>query len=322
MYCIPSFKIDKKTKIWTNNEPIPTNKLSKYVDPDGKIFFGEKFNYPLNFLDNSVKYIFFTDCEKITHPLNYLPESVIGIIFINETDYSSELDNLPNGLEILVFSETTYFNSPINNLPNGLKKLVIQSIEFSQSVDMLPESLEELTLNHTYSQSINSLPKNLKKLSILSTKLIINKLPENLKYLQIDICGYEKNIDFLPEGLKILNIKCRNIKQLKNINFPQINNLIIEIRDSKKYKDDIIIDNLPNSLVTFQIITTKDNFIINPMPELINTLKIYGVKIFDINKYIVPNKDFVITSNFDIDDTINDDIDVNQGITKLIINYF
>ena len=87
-----------------------------------------------------------------------------------------------------------------------------------------------------------------------------------------------------------------------------------------EYENIIQIDNLPNSLVTLEIETYTKNFIINPMPESINTIRISGIEEFDINKFNVPNKEYMII-NYCHNDMEMDDNDIVMS-NKITINYY
>jgi hypothetical protein len=334
MYTIPSTKLDAKTKIWISHKIPEPEILREYIDSDGKIFFGKDFVVPINYLTSDVKYIIFTKGNDIIYPLDNLPNSVLGIIFDNETSYVSNFDNLPNSLIILVFRYGSNFNLPINNLPNSLKKLSIQSNDFNQSVDSLPEFLEELILGKNYNQPINSLPPNLKKLIILSEKkYTINKLPENLLYLNINVTEIDDIINFLPIGLKYLEITCKNLHQINKINFPKLNVLKIKDANKKKSKRDnsnnnhikAIINNLPDSLLTFELKTPNNNHLIEQIPNSLNMLVLCIDKKFNINNYNLIDKKFIIVSgDIHICDEYIDEADDNydKNFKSYKINFF
>ena len=317
MYQFPSIKITKKTKIWVDPEPPSPEVLNKYIDAEGKIFFGEKFIGPVNFLNTNVKYIIFTEGDDIIYPLDNLPNSVKGIIFDTESVYTSNLDNLPNSLIMLKFKVGSNFNSPINNLPSSLKKLTIKSYDFNQSVDMLPEFLEELSLGYYYAQPINSLPANLKILVILSNKqkFIINKLPENLLFLSVDITSITNDINFLPNGLKYLHMVCKSLFQVSKIKFPELTKLKIQDQNGGKKKSTkipdgkkLIINNLPNSLLEFKINTSNQNYLIEKIPDSLNKLILLEKK-FNIENYNLTGKKFFIVNENDDNMYDSDDSD-------------
>ena len=133
--------VEKDNKIWCEDEPIDAYELNKYIGSEGKIFFGEDFNQPLNFLTNDVEWIIFTDGCNITHCLSEnLPNTIVGIVFTETSSYDSNFDNLPNSIKYLVFKSDAEFNSPIDNLPNSLIYLEL-STNFSQPLSCLPQFL-------------------------------------------------------------------------------------------------------------------------------------------------------------------------------------
>ena len=77
--------------------------------------------------------------------------------------YNYSLDYLPQGLLYLDLGGG--YNQPLINLPNTLQTLIIGGENYNESLDMLPESVENLNIIF-YKNKINKLPQNLKIITI------------------------------------------------------------------------------------------------------------------------------------------------------------
>lgn len=61
------------------------------------------------------------------------------------------------------------FNQPIYNQPNSLTHLVFFGVcsKFNHSIDILPDSIVELTLDgESFSQPVNKVPNSIKKIFV------------------------------------------------------------------------------------------------------------------------------------------------------------
>ena len=82
-------------------------------------------------------------------------------------NYNKSIDNLPMSLEELKLDT----NVNLDNLPNNVKILNLKDCySFEYSLNLLPDSIEELYLPNFYFQKINKIPKNLKLIKYFSTK--------------------------------------------------------------------------------------------------------------------------------------------------------
>jgi hypothetical protein len=82
-------------------------------------------------------------------------------------NYNKSIDNLPMSLEELKLDT----NVNLDNLPNNLKILNLKECySFEHSLNLLPDSIEELYLPNFYFEKINKFPKNLKLIKYFSTK--------------------------------------------------------------------------------------------------------------------------------------------------------
>ena len=180
------FKIGDTYGCYPLPEPLPPNLQ--------KLTLGKEYNHPLsNNLPDTL--------QELYLPIHYnqrLPDSMpinlkhlsIGCL------YSYELDNLPQGLDILSiigiarggnynYDGVYHYHGILSNLPNTLKNLQIYN-DVNNSLDMLPESIEKLSIRH-YTRKINKLPLNLKDIMVNKDY----KYVDDLKLLK-PIEDYEK----------------------------------------------------------------------------------------------------------------------------------
>lgn len=306
-------------KIWYDDKPIESVYIDKYIDSEGKIYFGEYFNQPINFLTDKVKWIIFTEGCEITNSLSEnIPYTVEGIVFMDNTSYRSNLDNLPNTIKYLVFEPECDFKSAIDNLPNGLIYLEIKSRYFSESVSNLPQSLEVLILGEGFKSPIENLPESLKYLKLERHTNKIKSLPKSLKvftnmcdnldfidklnplekltWLEINLSKLNKEIDIRHLRVNTLYLHCVEILQIKNVIFPiSVHKLVIYRHGSKKKKNNnnnnIELDNLPEQLKILEISANYIRCKIK-IPDSVITTHIVVNKPTLINKYICSNKEF------------------------------
>lgn len=199
-----------------------------------KLIINGKFNQEINNLPPNLKKI--TICRKFNKTLINLPKSVEQLELFNDSailpDHIKLLIirskkvplNFPRDVERIVFNSE--FNQPVDHLFNDEMKN-LKTVEFgyhfNQTIDNLPDSVEELIIHRKFNQQIRKFPLNMKK-------LVFNTQEEI--YFDLEI---------LPKGLEVLSLKCKEGQKL--INFPP--NLKILVIDSKK---DCVIENLPDSL--------------------------------------------------------------------------
>lgn len=107
-----------------------------------------------------------------------------------------------------------HFNQSIDNIPDNIEEISFgrdtywyyASSYFNQSIDNLPCSLHTLILGSNFNQPIDNLPCSLKKLVLGSQfNQSIDNLPSSLEYLEL---GYYFNQPLynLPQSVKTLSI--------------------------------------------------------------------------------------------------------------------
>lgn len=141
--------------------------------------------------------------DDITYDKITFPDWIKRIKIIK---YNYDIDNLPNNLEELSIIGC---DKRLDCLPLSLKKLYIEYEYFNNSLDFLPDSLEELTLRRfkSFTYSIDNLPRNLKKMEIkhISKKFNIQFLPSGIEDLTLS-GDYLDYINDFPLSLKRLAI--------------------------------------------------------------------------------------------------------------------
>jgi hypothetical protein len=328
-----NLNMQNDNKIWFENESINPKEIDKYIDFEGKIYLGEAFDQPINFLTSDVKWIIFTEGNNnITHCLSNLPDTVIGIVFTELTGYDSNFDNLPNSIKYISFCQDTSFNSPINNLPNSIKYLQLPD-NFSQPIDCLPDSLEVLKLGSDFNHPINRLPQSLKYLKLgTGFKSKINSLPESLKVfvnesvycdfigdldldklkcLNLEISKLNKQLDLSNTSIKILSIILNDYRQINKLVMPLgLEKIIIKKAGTKKKKtgEDININNLPEGLKIFELTSASSKKFKITLPDSILNVKLCIGKDFDLSECICSNKEYFVSGG-DQDEYENEDND-------------
>jgi len=216
--------------------------------------FSNKFKYPLDCLPKNLQSINLICCNHNTIlDFKYLP-NLISLKINNESpsftnfpenltelqisnNYIDSFSQLGNffkiNLKILRLSSVN-FNDSLNNLPKTLESLILDSIQFNQSLNNLPD-LKLLVINgEMFDKSVNKLPETLIQLQISSGSFnkSLENLPKNLQILKIysvEFNNKEKEICNLPINLQILILHCNN---LRNYVFnPQISLKTIQIND-------------------------------------------------------------------------------------------
>jgi hypothetical protein len=198
---------------------------------------------------------------------------------------SKIIDNLPINLETLIL--TCKYDSKLYNLPNKIKRLDIINLYDLETLNFLPNSLEELTIglvssNYDLDKSsgyFSNLPSTLKKLVI-----------DGNTYNHIDVYDYKLDLSNLPAGITWLEIKNTLI------DFPIFdilpNNLTTLIISScfTNLVNWNVLDNLPNSLKNLFIKINKSLYCLNSnvkinlnnLPNSLSQIIVYNNFILDI----------------------------------------
>lgn len=153
--------------------------------------------------------------EKLILPMNFnlplddLPSSLlyleIGPVFNHSIDnFEIKLTNLNS----LIIRNTFIINFSLKKLPQSLKKLHIIDV-FDDSIDYLPDGLEELIMN-SYNKEIKNLPKSLKIINF-GTKYNqpLPELPSELEEIKFGLL-FNQPIDKLKELLKLKKLIMKN----------------------------------------------------------------------------------------------------------------
>ena len=238
--------------------------------------------------------------------LNNFPETIEGIIFESDSDSNFDLfaGKLPSELRLLVFDSSTIDSGSliskfINNLPSKLEFLQLETEDFNQPINNLPQKIKVLMLGDNFSQSVDNLPESLIGLKLgRKFSQSIDNLPTNLVYLNICINKYSnKNLNF-PLNLKFLKINFTNKITYKNCNkiydsilkikYPQVKHLVLnyKIYRSRHYiekQDDVTnikhcIENLPESLEYLEISFQDINWNLSKLPANIKQIKIFNIE--------------------------------------------
>lgn len=143
----------------------------------------------LNFYDND-NYV----DEIPDNLLDYLPESLRYLFFHHGSDFDYPIDNLPKSLYCLRLGYT--FNQSVDNLPESLTYLTFGD-GFNQPVDNLPNSLKYINLGRSFNKPIYNLPNSIQSISVGSCfEQSIDNLPTNAKFSKkapscdFKSCGY------------------------------------------------------------------------------------------------------------------------------------
>lgn len=97
------------------------------------------------------------------------------------------------------------YEEPIDNIlpTHDIKKLVLDSDDFDQPIDFLPDSLRELTLGKNFKQSLDKLPNGLTHLTLKGEySYDLSNIPKSVTFLHLE---YPKNIK-IPDHIEYLSL--------------------------------------------------------------------------------------------------------------------
>jgi hypothetical protein len=252
------FTTNKNDINYTLNKPLCKNMIDIIENYDN-IIFVNNFNNDLYLLPNNIKKIVLPnifnkslDClpskleeielgKEFNQPINNLP---IGLKKIKlGLKFNQSLNLLPASLEELKLL-THYFNYPLYNLPLNLKSLEIYQFIIDIDLNVLPDSIEKLTINGNVINKIYKFPKNLKKLSIGN--------------------NFNQDLDCLPDGL--IELKLDLFDNLSTYNNSIICSPNLKLLYIAGYYDFGLIKNIPNTILDINLIhcTLKNNFFTIP----------------------------------------------------------
>jgi hypothetical protein len=200
------------------------------------------------------------------------------------------------------------FNHPIDfTYLDNLKCLQIINEDFDQSIDKLPDSVQEIVLGRSFNQPVNKWPANLKYLHFLRDPKFnqsLDNLPYGIKEINIESTGgnskFNQPVDNLPDTLKLLNLGGGFNQPVDNL--PEsLEQLGFGWYYFEEYNIDSSfnqpIDNLPKKL---KVLTLGDSFFqpINNLPnglkELFITNPDYDIPIIKLPKKL---KIYITSSN-------------------------
>lgn len=213
------------------NLTINAGKFSKSLDnlPNTitHLTLGLNFNSVIDNLPNSITHL--TLGKKFNRLIDKLPNSITHLEFTSGNDkydipssFTQPLDNLPNSIIYLVLPDS--YNIELTSLPNHIKYLEIGG-EYEQSINALPDSIEEIIINHKtardemdgkfYGTNIGNLHK-----------IHVSNLPKNLKsirYATGPIITPDSKYTILEKFNAYNKIECNN-KFIFDLDFKVENN--------------------------------------------------------------------------------------------------
>jgi hypothetical protein len=228
---LPPTIIDLTFDIYFNNS-VDTLSNLLFIE---NIYFGWKFNQPIDHLPNSLKRLVFGN--NFNHPVDYLPNSLKRLVFGKK--FNCTVDHLPNSLKYLEFGNN--FDKSIEFLPKSIQYLTVGIDITNHNLCYIHKLLPELI----YFQSINDgtiIDNNELHVNIgYNCDISINYLPFAVKKLTFNNPCYrdfKQNVDCLPYGITEIN------------GFPNINtnlpNSIIYLIFGCSFNQPV--DNLPCSI--------------------------------------------------------------------------
>lgn len=228
---IKAHKEDIKKKLEITEELV--EKLKKY----DTIILGHNFNSSIDNLPDNIKKILWSN-SYFNHPIKKFPKNLeildfSGLIW-NNNFKDIKICEIPNTVKVI---KGLLFKINIPNLPTDLEVFITRGDEFIKyfklleplkkvkkivigdscisndetetNLNILPSSLEILSINGAILFELANLPIGLKKLE-LNTEYVdfsLDLLPSSLEELYIGCRKYNKPIDMLPSGLKKLTFQ-------------------------------------------------------------------------------------------------------------------
>lgn len=175
-----------------------------------------------------------------------------------DNSHNTEVTFYPNSVTQLVFGES--FNLPLTNLPESLIKLKL-GLVFDQPISNLPDTIEVLIIGSMcYTHEITKLPASIKKLHLI-TRIPLKHLPDTIKKL-----AYQNIYSPMPNVPKELT----RLTISSPMSLDDLPNTLTHITISEDFNQPI--DNLPNSLRTLWIFSSRFNQPINKLPASLRNL--------------------------------------------------
>lgn len=151
-----------------------TNEIDRPLDflPYGieELFIGSAFNYPIDNLPASLKYLEISKYSDVGYccfnqKLDYLPVCLeeLRLYYCNNGEYEQYIDNLPSNLKILFIRNHKYFPKSaiqiLGNLPESIELLHLHNYNFDCNLQILPSKLKifEVEFKNNDSNDLNNL---------------------------------------------------------------------------------------------------------------------------------------------------------------------
>ncbi len=109
------------------------------------------------------------------------------------------------------FTVTNYYLTPYHDyiIENNINSVKIQSYQLQESLSVLPDCIQHIIISYSCLPDFN-FPKNLESLHIIECVgydlEIFNHLPTTLKNLSIHDENFNESLNYLPLGLKYLEV--------------------------------------------------------------------------------------------------------------------
>lgn len=257
-----------------------------------------EFNYQIDNLPDSIKYIIWSKNSKFNNQINKYPNELEELNMRNCNEFIPEKFTIPKTLKLLELPK--YYSGCKINFEQGLKQIKILFYQYKYHLDNFPESLKSLFIScDLYENNVNNddfiinvvMPKYLKVLKIISDSIKINVgvLPENLEIFVLESLGNynidTKNIIWsgLPNKLVELHINLCYFNE-------SLNNLPLGLQKLYICSDifNNSIDMLPDSLKILHISSRLFNKSISDLPIGLEELKIVSIKSFNQSLSNIP----------------------------------
>jgi hypothetical protein len=239
-----------------------TDELVEKLKNYDTIIFGNNFNSPIDNLPDNIKKISwlnsYFDKPILKFPINLEILDFSGLIWENNFE-NLDICVIPNSVKVI---KTLISNINLPNLPLDLEILQITGEDFQKyykilkplkkikkliigeraillndtelNLNMLPSSLEILSIYFAKSFELENLPTGLKKLRIetVFSDFSLDILPSSLEELYIGCRKYNNPIDMLPCGLKKITLESSQFNKM--LSFPDnLEILILKLNPSK-----------------------------------------------------------------------------------------
>ncbi len=223
----------------------------------------------------------YCDTEDFTpwYPEDYSTTSDdLSASIINQENVSKKIAKVKDTTHLEIYKKNgaicfpSYFNESLDEFTNVItkfKKIWFFKC-FNQSIDILPNDIEELRLGSDFSQTVNKYPVELKNL-VLYCNIPIDNLP-NIEVLRL-YGKFNSPIDNLPNSIKEIYIG-----GIFNQPIDNLPDSLIKLEIGTNYDEECLFDkeinNLPNS-IKHLVIKTKYNHKIT-LPDNLEYLEIYN----------------------------------------------